>query len=193
MKYTISYCYYAFYRVWHRLCSDRDRTQNLINARVMKTTKLILSIALVALATTSFAQHIFNIERVSPKQYHQIAHFSADKNPENNQIEIWMHDLQGRASKKVSWDVYEAPDVTRTLFVEQVEVIYEVVLGLESWMTAPFENDIAEEELFLESWMVAPFENTIVDEELILESWMTTPFEVAEVIELEEWMTAAWI
>jgi len=173
----------------------------------MKTTKLILSIALVALTTTAFAQHIFNSERVSPKQYHQIAHFFADKNPENNRIEIWMHDFQGRASKKASWDVYEAPVVTRTLFVEQVEVIYEEGLRLESWMTAPFEsnlaeeelnvepwmtapfeNDIAEEELFLESWMVAPFESNLAEEDLTLESWMTTPFEAAEDSQIEECM-----
>lgn len=165
---------------------------NTTKRKIMKTTKLILSIAMIALATTSFAQHIFNIERVSPKQYHQIAHFSADKNPENNQIEIWMHDLQGRASKKVSWDVYEAPDVTRTLFVEQVEVIYEEVLGLESWMTAPFESNLAEEELYVEPWMTAPFENDIAEEELFLESWMVAPFEsnlAEEDLTLESWMT----
>ena len=160
----------------------------------MKTTKLILSIALVALATTSFAQRSSFKERLFNKQNNQIEYVSAEySNNESSRIESWMHDLHSWASNRASRDAYIAPVVTRTIVIEQADVVYEEELGMENWMATPFESTFDEEEICVETWMVSPFENTIVDEELILESWMTTPFEVAEVIELEEWMTAAWI
>ena len=179
----------------------------------MKTTKLILSIALVALTTTSFGQLSSIKERLFNKQNNKVEYITAEySNNESSRIETWMHDLHSWASNRASRTSFEAPVVTRAIFIEHVEVIYEEELGLEnwmatpfeccvgdevlsleSWMTTPFKSEFAEEELCMETWMVAPFESTIVDEELILESWMTAPFEIAEVIEVEEWMTAAWI
>ncbi len=159
----------------------------------MKTTKLIFSIALLALGTISFGQRSFNIERLPSDQNHELAHFTSDGKIENSHIEFWMHDAQGWASEKVSFDVYETPVVDRTIYVEQVEVLYEENLRLESWMTTPFECSVAEEELNIESWMVIPFETDITEDELNIESWMTTPFETGEEIEMEPWMTTAWI
>ena len=178
----------------------------------MKTTKIILSIALVALATVSLGQRTYVLERLFPDEDPQIAHFTANDEYKKSRIEIWKHNLHGWASEKMTWDVYQAPVVSHTFYAEQVEVVYEEALELEGWMTRPFESSFAEEELNVESWMTKPFESsfaeeelnveswmtkpfkgTFAEEELNVESWMTTPFEVEDHIEIEAWMATAWI
>ncbi|MEN8226528.1 MAG: hypothetical protein ABFS38_00130 [Bacteroidota bacterium] len=139
----------------------------------MKTTKLVLSITLVALATAAIGQRTFVLERLFPDRDHQEVILTSENQTECSRVEFWIHNLQGKSSKKVTWDVYETPTVTQTFFVEQVEVIYEEEVGLESWMSSPFESSFAEEDI-------------------ILESWMTIPFNEPEVMEIEEWMTTVW-
>ena len=160
----------------------------------MKTTKIFLSIALVALATTSFAQRSSIKDRLFPNNTNQIEFVTADYNiTESTRIENWVHDLHSWSSSKYSRNAYEAPEVSRTIFLEQVEVVYEENLELESWMTNTFECGLCEEEIFVESWMNTPFESRLVEEDLFLESWMVVPFESTEVSEVEDWMVCAWI
>ncbi len=139
----------------------------------MKTTKLFLSIALVALTVTSFSQLSLK-DRLFSRSNNEVAYFTADYKPESSKIENWMVDIRDWANSKVSRDTYVAPVVSCTYMMDQVEIIYEDEIGLESWMTVPFETGLE-------------------DEELNLESWMTAPFEAAEEIKIEEWMTAAFI
>ncbi len=143
----------------------------------MKTTKLFFSIALVVLTATSFSQLSFN-DRLFSKRNNEVANYTACYNAESNNI---------------SGDVDHAPVVSNTCYTEQVESIYEDELGMENWMTAPFESSVIEDELILEPWMAEPFETGLTEEELSIESWMTAPFEAAEEIEIEEWMTTAFI
>lgn len=140
----------------------------------MKTIRLFLSIALFTLATVSFGQRTYMMERLFPNRNQQVAHLTADRQPANSRIEFWTHDSQGWASKKVCYDIYEAPVVARTLYVEQVEILFEENLQIEAWMTTPFKSKITEKRLKVESWMI-------------------TPFEAGEFIEMESWMYASWI
>lgn len=172
--------------------TDCEKIKQRKKRKIMKTTKLIVSIALVALATASFGQRTFSLERLLPAQNLDVPGILAENQTEANRIEIWMHDLHGRASSKMLWNVYEAPVVSRTIFVEEAEVVYDESLELETWMIVPFEKDLNEVELTLEPWMTSPFETNPLEDDLVLESWMTTSFEAAEDIELEGWMTAIW-
>ena len=188
------------YEVWHGLCNSHCGTlkpKKNKNARVMKTTKLILSIALVALialATTSFGQLSSIKERMFNKQSNEVEFITADyKSNPNTRIESWMHDLRSWSSDRSSGDTYVAPVVIYTINVENDNVVFEEELFLESWMAAPFKSSIIDEALTLEAWMTTPFEDNIIDENQILETWMITPFEAAEDIEMENWMATIWI
>lgn len=69
-------------------------------------------------------------------------------------------------------------------------------LVLESWMTAPFDNELQESEMSLESWMAVPFDNETQESELKLESWMALPPGIENVVEevsTEVWMSTAWV
>ena len=143
--------------------------------KIMKTTKLILSIILISLAPLLLGQRSLKIERLLPNRNRQAAHFISDRKVDKSRIEFWMHDTQGWASKKVSYEVYDAPVIARTIYVHRVDIIHEENLRLEPWMVAPFESKL-EEELSLESWMTAPFEMNIDEEEPHIESWMITPW-----------------
>ena len=142
--------------------------------KIMKTIRIFLSFALFALATVSFGQRTYMMERLFPNRNQQVAHLTADRHAANSRIEFWTHDPQGRASKKVSYDIYEAPVVARTLYVEQVEILFE-------------------ENLQIEAWMIAPFKSKNFEKRLKVESWMTAPFEAGEYIEMESWMYSSWI
>ena len=159
----------------------------------MKTIRIFLSFALFALATVSFGQHTYMMERLFPNRNQQVAHLTADRHTVNSQIEFWTHDPQGWASKKASYNIYEAPVVARTLYVEQIEILFEENLLIEAWMTTPFKSSVAEEELNIESWMIAPFKSKNFEKRLKIESWMTAPFEAGEFIEMESWMYSPWI
>ena len=134
----------------------------------MKTTKIIFSIALVALATVAMGQRTLHLERINPDQDAQIAYLTAHSTNQN-EVDIWSHEAYGKPDKKVSWRVFEAPAESKTLFVKQAEIFYEEDIRTEMWMTAPFENSTEQEE-----------QN--------LEGWMTKPFKIAQAIRVEEWM-----
>ena len=135
-----------------------------------KTKTLILSIALVALATTSFAQLSSIKDRLFNKQSEKVVYITADyKTNETSRIESWMHDLRSWSTNRNSRDAYVAPVVAQTFIIENADVVYEEDLGMENWMTTPFDSNVAEEEISLESWM-------------------TAPFAVKQVIKVEEWM-----
>lgn len=179
----------------------------------MKTTRLIVSIALVALATTAFGQRSSLKERLFKKQKSEVEYISANYDSrQEGRIEGWMHDLKSWSESRNQGDASDAPLVCRTILCAQVEVVFDEEIVLERWMGSAFESGLAEEELFLESWMAVPFESGLseeelcmeawmafpfeisaVDEELVLESWMTVPFETGDEIRMERWMTAAWI
>lgn len=158
----------------------------------MKTTKLILSIALVALVTTSFGQLSLK-ERIFPNRNQEVAYFTADYKTETSKIENWMHDLRSWAVERNSGNTSDTPVVLGTIKLVQAEVVYEETMAVERWMSAPFGIGLAEEELDLESWMITPFSGSIAEEPIQLESWMASPFEANEEIEVEGWMNAIWI
>ena len=161
----------------------------------MKTIRTtIITALLVAVATGTYAQRTSLKEKLFNRQDHQMAYFTADHNTyDNSRIENWMYDLRSWANNLVPREEYEAPVVTRTLFVENAEVIYEAGLELEDWMTESFDCSVNEEALSVESWMTEPFEFSSMEEDIPLESWMTEPFGSADYIEVESWMTGPWI
>jgi hypothetical protein len=132
----------------------------------MKTTKIILSSALIALAVA-----------VLPEATGQIDIYSAAFSSAAN--------LTGFAC--------EARSGSGASYYESAETIFEDEAGIENWMATPFENAAVEEYLRLEQWMAAPFEDAGAEEGLLLQEWMSVPFEttVAEdEIALETWMCA---
>ena len=159
----------------------------------MKTKNLIICITLVALTATSFGQRSVTRERLFNKHNNQIEYITAEYNyNENSRIENWIHDLPSWVSNRAARNLYVAPAVTESFFIEQVDLVYEEQLGIESWMVIPFEFGVVEEKYGLESWMTTPFENSLAEEEISLDPWMTIPFESNEEIEIEDWMVSAW-
>ncbi|MCK4747147.1 MAG: hypothetical protein KAT15_08935 [Bacteroidales bacterium] len=123
----------------------------------MKTTKIIISITLVALTVISFGQMSSVKERLFSKHNADVVYYTADYQAENSRIENWMFDLRSWASNKITREANEAPALYRTINVDQADVVFEEELALESWMTAPFERGIVEEALTIESWMTTPW------------------------------------
>lgn len=159
----------------------------------MKTTKIILSIALVALGTSSFGQLRLIKERLFQKRNPQVEMITVNHNyKEKSRVENWMYDLQGWTIRD-SEETNENPVIIRTIRTNRVEVIYEQQMTLENWMTAPFEYRDLEENQEVESWMKTPFETGMTGMDLPLELWMTTPFTNDEIIEMEGWMATSWI
>ena len=83
--------------------------------------------------------------------------------------------------------------VYMSFVMDQPEVIYEEVYNMESWMMHPFESNVPEMDLNLESWMTKPFNCNYGEADLPVESWMRSPFETTGSIEVERWMTTAWL
>jgi hypothetical protein len=167
-------------------------SENKAKRKVMKTTKIITSILLVALATSAFGQLGSIKERLFPKKSAQVQFHTVDFNTGTGRIEGWLSDINNRMSDRNPESLYETPVVYRTIYARQAEVIFENEIGMEHWMAIPFENSLAEEEVTLEEWMADPFESATVEEEVQIESWMTTPFFETiseEEVKLESWMT----
>ncbi len=114
----------------------------------MKTTKLFLSIALVALTITAFGNYKSSIETV----------YESELSLESWMITPFESAVLEEALSMESWMV--AP------FESNVS---EEDLAMESWMAAPFASYIAEEGLVLEPWMSTPFN---AGNEICIESWM---------------------
>ncbi|MCK4879560.1 MAG: hypothetical protein KAS82_02830 [Bacteroidales bacterium] len=135
----------------------------------MKTIKIFLSIAGFALTTLCFGQLL-------------------SRNNSDMLFYTFEHLINEFPARTASGDQLEAPVITRTYFVP-----FETDMGVEAWMTTPFESSVYEEDLQIELWMVSPFESSYYEAEPIIESWMTAPFESGEEIEIETWMTTTWM
>ena len=128
----------------------------------MKTIKIFLSIAGIVLTSLSFGQHISMYESDS-------LIYSAYYNSASNRIE---HQLSHFTSRTSSGDHFDVPVLSRTYYAP-----IDFDIGVETWMTKPFENRFYEEVLQVESWMESPFDSGYYEEEPEIESWMTRPFE----------------
>ena len=135
------------------------------NARVMKTSKLFLSIALVALATISFGMN-------------------SEHNNLDFENEVVMESWMSSPFESAEADLIVEDWMTVPFTSDESELV------LEDWMTTPF-NNIVEEELMVENWMVSPFGLGAEQEALTLESWMSTPFEATDDNCSEDLMAAA--
>jgi hypothetical protein len=152
----------------------------------MKTVKLIFSIALITLATTAFCQLSFSDQDLE-KELIKVSYTA-----ENSKISHKVGDVLDRFSRPERRSTME-PVVCMSFVIDQPEVVYEEVYNMESWMRHPFGSNVPEVDLSLESWMTKPFNCNFAETELPVESWMRTPFWAAESIEVETWMTTAWL
>lgn len=151
-----------------------------INQKAMKTRKIILSIAGLALSTLCFGQAL-------SQNSSDILLYSARYNASGDRYEHRVHSFTERTT---SSDQTDAPVLSRTYYLP-----VESDMLLEPWMTSPFENSVSEAELEVESWMMKPFENSVANSKLfieeenysnsedrlleenpVLENWMIAPF-----------------
>ena len=129
----------------------------------MKTTKIILSIAGFALTTICFGQLL-------SQNNDDLLYYSSYYNLASNRME---HRVDQFPSRTTSGDHFEATHISRIYFVPT-----DFDMGIEEWMTKPFESNYYEADLIIESWMTKPFKQKE---------------EIEEEIEIEEWMTTIWI
>ena len=91
---------------------------------------------------------------------------------------------------------YSLPEIymypTPAKAAETEAVLFEEEIGLELWMTVPFELNPLEKELVVEAWMTEPFDICLEEPEPELEAWMTEPFNLPEEYKLTNWLIAAW-
>ena len=127
----------------------------------MKTIIIFLSIAGFALSTFCFGQ-------LPSQSSNDLLFYSSYYNLASNRVEHHVNQFPARNS---SGDHFEAPVISKTFFVP-----IEFDMGIEAWMTEPFESNFYEEELQLESWMLSPFESNYYEEDIPIESWMTKPW-----------------
>jgi hypothetical protein len=132
----------------------------------MKTTKIFITTALIALATTAFTQM-----RTETMAYH-----TASKEITFAKAEI---------------ERTEARLAALALHTSQVDLIYAIESGMKLWINPPVEADMENENMEMESWMIEPFYPEEANDELKLETWMSTPFESEELLKIEDWMIAA--
>jgi hypothetical protein len=122
----------------------------------MKTIKIIFSIAGFALTSICFGQLL-------SQNNSDVLFYSAYHNLASNRIE---HQVNQYPARTTSGDHFDAPVLSRTYFVP-----IEFDLGIEAWMTLPFESNYYEADPIIEQWMTAPFES---GEEIEIEAWMST-------------------
>lgn len=152
----------------------------------MKTLKLIFSIALLALAITASSQRSISAKE-DQAEFVNVS-YTIENSRIANKIGAFL-DKFSRPEKAASME----PVVSMSFTMDQPDVVYEEAYTTESWMTAPFKCFISEADMNLESWMTSPFNCNVSELDLSIESWMTAPFEAAESIEVESWMTSAWL
>jgi len=152
----------------------------------MKTINLIFSIALLALATTASSQ------RATNSKEDRAEFINVSYSIENSRMANKIGDFLDRFSRPEKAP-YTEPVVSMSFVMDQPDVVYEEAYNTESWMTAPFQGFVSEADINLELWMAVPFNCNVSEADLPVEPWMTEPFEAAESIEVESWMTSAWI
>jgi len=168
------------------------QSSGLKNARVMRTFRITISIAMVALAAAATAQKASFREYPVPGGSDEAFYVKTDYRLNNSRLEAMLNNVTSWFAPRESQDYTEFPEVSMSFLFDQAEVIYETGPALEDWMTSPFENSVEEEILTVENWMTVPFESALSEESLILEDWMTEPFDNAlseEPLILESWMT----
>lgn len=162
-----------------------SESQININARAMKTIKIILSIAGFVAGSLCFGQLFSeNNEELYYTAYYDIS---------NNRLE---HHIDHFPARSGTGDYLDFPVISRTYFVP-----IEYDIPVEDWMTRPFESYDYEQDIPVEPWMEAPFEDNLFEAALEVEDWMTRPFTlngqddelVEEEIEVEAWMSKPWI
>jgi len=121
----------------------------------MKPKITIIGIALAIVTSTSFGQFSYT-EILGQLHYSQVAYHPGDNKAENNQIENGNSDLKGG-------DEVEP---------EKMDSLFDKDMGIETWMTTPFQFGISEEQP-LENWMKIPFSSIVVGKQIVLESWMS--------------------
>lgn len=129
----------------------------------MKTIVIILSIAGFALSTICFSQ-------LPAENDDDLLFYSSYYNLASNRIE---HRIEQFPARTTSGDHFAAAHISRTYFVPT-----DLDMGIEEWMTKPFESNYYEADIIIEAWMTKPFES---DEDL------------EEEIEIEPWMSTIWI
>ena len=123
-----------------------------IALRVMKTAKIIISIFIVALATSTSAQWNQLKDRLFSSRYdHTVIAYTEVRD-----------DAMVR-ERVVSGTNYN--------YTGAVELIYEKEVDMESWMTEAFDSRL-DSELQLEEWMRESFQPD--EKALMMEPWMTT-------------------
>jgi len=126
----------------------------------MKTIKLFLSIAGFALTTICFGQLL-------SQNSDDLLYYSSYYNLTSNRME---HRVDQFPARTTSGDYFEAVHSSRIYFAPT-----DLDMGIEEWMTKPFESNYYEADLIIESWMIKPFEqNAEIDEEIEIEEWMST-------------------
>lgn len=163
----------------------------------MKTFRIILSIAGIALTSISFGQLLSQSDE-------GILFYKVAYNSINDRLE---HHLEEYPDKRAYGDHFESSLASRTYFAPmETDLVveewmttpfesnyFEVEPFIESWMISPFDCDYYEVDPFIESWMMSPFESNYYEVDPIIESWMTRPFIMDEDIEVEAWMTTSWM
>jgi hypothetical protein len=145
----------------------------------MKTIKISLITAMIALGAISFGQA------------YKVQYINANYSEKSSRIENLVRNVLSRTDR-TERDGYKEPVVYMSYTIKQADVIYEENYYTEAWMTSPFESRYADVDMAIENWMTSPFKSTYAEAELILEDWMTSPFDAADHIEIESWMTAAF-
>ena len=152
----------------------------------MKTIKFIFAFALIALATSAFSQRSFSAQNAEEELIK--VKYTLENSRKAHKVGDFLDKFKttGRKSK-------EEAVVYMSFVMDQPEVVYEEVYHMESWMMHPFGSNVVEMDLHMESWMAQPFHCNYSETDPAVESWMTTPFNTSESIEVESWMTAAWL
>ncbi len=145
----------------------------------MKTTRITLITALLALGAVLFAQS------------NQVQYINTGFAEKTIRFENLVNNFLNR-TERTDRVGFKEPHVYMSYTVQQADVIYEEVFDVEAWMTSPFESKYADADLSVEAWMTSPFESSYAEAELAIETWMTRPFTVDDYIEIESWMTDAF-
>lgn len=156
----------------------------------MKTTKIILSVALLTIGTFTFGQKSSLFEKVFHGRSNKVEYITANHVTSPGKIEMKVQEL---LCLNDGFAIKDEPVVYLSYTVARADVVYEEAIITEAWMTSPFEASLPEARINVESWMLTPFDSGLTENKLSVESWMTTPFETDDNIEVESWMTTTWI
>jgi hypothetical protein len=168
------------------------QSSGLKNASVMRTLRITISIAVVALTAAATAQKAPFMEYQVHERNNGVFLVNTDYHLDNSRLEAMVSNISSWFSPRGSQHYIELPEVSMNFHFDQAEVVYETGPALETWMASSFDESMSEEMVTLEEWMASPFENSVEEEVMTVESWMTVPFESAlseEPLILESWMT----